>query len=176
MKGIMFSNEYGLEDAVLRGEKTRTWREDKKPRYKVGEIVAIKQCYRTIFRQNKEHSMAIGITSKNGYVSNFCIEHPGWVNKMFVKPDLMPHRIRIKSVMPCRLQCVNEEECLREGIKIDTETGCYICDGIYLKGNKMPRCFKLAKDGFRELIDRINGRGYWGRNPYGYAYEFELIK
>lgn len=42
MKGIMFNEKYGLESAVLRGTKTRTWRADKKPRYEVGEVVTIK--------------------------------------------------------------------------------------------------------------------------------------
>lgn len=41
MKGIMFNTKYGLEQAVLNGTKTRTWRADKEPRYKIGEIVAI---------------------------------------------------------------------------------------------------------------------------------------
>lgn len=48
MKGIMFNTKYGLEQAVLRGRKTRTWRADKEPRYTVGEIVAVKQSYKTI--------------------------------------------------------------------------------------------------------------------------------
>lgn len=33
MKGIMFNTKYGLEQAVLREDKTRTWRADKKPTY-----------------------------------------------------------------------------------------------------------------------------------------------
>lgn len=32
MKGIMFNTKYGLEQAVLREDKTRTWRADTKPR------------------------------------------------------------------------------------------------------------------------------------------------
>ena len=46
MKGIMFNTKYGLEQAVLRGYKTRTWRADKKPRFNCGEIAAIKQSYK----------------------------------------------------------------------------------------------------------------------------------
>ena len=45
MKGIMFNTKYCLEQAVLNGTKTRTWRADKKPRYEVGEVVIIKQRY-----------------------------------------------------------------------------------------------------------------------------------
>ena len=88
MKGIMFNEKYGLESAVLHGTKTRTWRADKQPRYEVGEIVAIKQCYKA-----------------------------GATNKMFVKNEIMPHQIRITAVKKCRLQDLTDEECLREGIE-----------------------------------------------------------
>lgn len=32
------------------------------------------------------------------------------------------------------------------------------------------------EDIFRNLIDRISGKGTWQRNPWVFAYEFELIK
>ena len=50
----MFNEKYGLESAVLNGAKTRTWRADKKPRYEVGEIVAIKQCYCYVYGENSD--------------------------------------------------------------------------------------------------------------------------
>lgn len=61
MKGIMFNETYGLETAVLNGNKTRTWRADKKPRYKIGEIVAIKQCYKQVTLNSKEHCEKLGL-------------------------------------------------------------------------------------------------------------------
>lgn len=54
-------------------------------RYKVGEEVAIAQPYRWL--PFKEGSNEKEITEK------LCSK--GWRNKMFVKADLMPHRIRI---------------------------------------------------------------------------------
>lgn len=104
MKGIMFNTKYGLEQAVLRGNKTRTWRADAKPRYEVGEIVAIKQSYNTILDDDKEYCKKIGILSDSGRLYCHWAEHAGWNNKIFVKNELMPHQIRITAVYPCRLQ------------------------------------------------------------------------
>lgn len=95
MKGIMFNDKYGLESAVLNGTKTRTWRADKKPRYEVGEVVAIKQCYRIVLSENKKH-----LYSKvdMNALANKIMLSAGWRNKMFVKNELMPHKIRITAV------------------------------------------------------------------------------
>lgn len=108
MKGIMFNEKYGLESAVPNGTKTRTWRADKKPRYEVGEVVAVKQCYRDVInylRVNKyrEYIFYSGIVS---------IRQAGWNNKMFVRNEFMPHRIRITAIKKCRLQDLTDDEAL----------------------------------------------------------------
>lgn len=167
MKGIMFNTRYGLENAVLRGTKTRTWRADKKPRYEVGEIVAIKQSY-------KEVMSYTFYNDKNLYdkVSNL-FDEAGATNKMFVKNELMPHQIRITKVTPCRLQDITDDECMSEGIDQLIELGYF-----YFEDKKVEQGFyhKTPKGAFATLIDKLNGKGYWNTNPNGYAYEFELIK
>ena len=165
MKGIMFNEKYGLESAVLNGSKTRTWRADKQPRYEVGEIVAIKQCYVDVCcyfceQNNRKYIDYIALYSHQA----------GWRNKMFVKNELMPHQIRITAVKKCRLQDLTDEECLREGIKkLNAKRELYFYDGGY-------KDYPTAKDAFAHLISAINGCGYWESNPDGYAYEFELVK
>lgn len=184
MKGIMFNTKYGLESSVLRGEKTRTWRADKKPRYKVGEIVAVKQSYKTIVEAEPKEWLY-----NKGLLANLPIEgeimplaylrSAGYANKLYVRNDLMPHRIRITKVTPCRLQDITNEECLREGI-CSYQQGSntyYNCFGIYIKGHPgVLTPFRAAKDAFFMLINKLNGWGYWNTNPSGYAYEFELLK
>lgn len=169
MKGIMFNTKYGLEGAVLNGNKTRTWRADKKPRYEVGEIVAIKQCYRDIMIYNFTSDLS-------KYIDNITLYRgqAGWNNKMFVKNELMPHHIRITSVKKCRLQDITDEECLREGINKrvirpfnkDVNAYCFFNSRL----NATP------KQAFAELIRKLNKKGYWESNPDGYAYEFELVR
>ena len=164
MKGIMFNTKYGLEQAVLNGTKTRTWRADKKPRYEVGEVIAIKQRYSDL---DETWRVAKGIFYGDCYL---CTEYQaGWNNKMFVKNELMPHKIKITKVTPCKLQDVTEEECLREGIYVFIER-------IFNFDNSGLPWYDTAKEAFAGLINKLNGKGYWESNPDGYAYEFELVK
>lgn len=165
MKGIMFNTKYGLESAVLNGTKTRTWRADKQPRYEVGEVVAIKQCYKDVsnyFRNLENRKFLDYIALYSGQA--------GWRNKMFVKNELMPHQIRITAVKKCRVLDLTGEEYFKEGIRKGSIYG-YICG----KG-KTQRKFITPTEAFAYLIEKLNGRGYWISNPDGYAYEFELVK
>lgn len=166
MKGIMFNKKYGLESAVLGGYKTRTWRADKKPRYKIGEIVAIKQCYCDVLNYHKEQN---NVTLEQRVITYYSCEK-GWRNKMFTRNEEMPHKIKITKVTPCKLQDVTEEECMREGI-------CRFAwyDMFNFDYSRLP-WFDSAKEAFASLINKLNGKGYWESNPDGYAYEFELVK
>lgn len=167
MKGIMFNDTYGLETAVLNGTKTRTWRADKKPRYEVGEVVAIKQCYCRVLGENKKHLYSK--VNMNDLVNKIMLS-AGWRNKMFVKNELMPHKIRITSVKKCMLQDLTEDECFKEGIIQGSVYGFnYKKKGWTIKS-------LTAFKAFEHLIDDLNGKGYWKSNPEGYAYEFELVE
>lgn len=163
MKGIMFNKKYGLESAVLGGCKTRTWRADKEPRYKIGEIVVIKQCYKDVMNYSFYDDKKLYYKVCN------LMNEAGATNKMFVKNELMPHKIKITKVTPCKLQDVTEEECLREGIYVFIER-------MFNFDNSRLPWYDTAKEAFADLINKLNGKGYWESNPLGYAYEFELVK
>ena len=119
MKKIMFSDAFCLTLAVLNGSKTMTrrvlrdnmplgnWEETQKHLpYKVGEVVAIAQSYKEVY-PNADFEMV-----ENGFMT----ESAGWNNKMFVKPDLLPHHIKITDVKVERLQDISDEDVLREGV------------------------------------------------------------
>jgi hypothetical protein len=197
MKKIMFNDRYGLTQAVLDGKKTMTRRivtidlynqTDWKAvaegdleavvdgdgdyhdirncgKYRVGEEVAIAQSYE-----------AIGLTfiSPPDTQWGCTYEMQGYSNKMFVRADLMPHRIRITNIKVERLQDIIDEDCLREGVEkwID----CYIVSGIMENQGKNNVCFDTPREAFAALIDRISGKGTWQRNPWVFAYEFELLR
>lgn len=203
MKKIMFNDKYLLTQAVLRGEKTQTRRKftltlDKEvddkliriypskvffdngkwlfdyegriynlpkenyPRYKIGEVVAIAQSYNDIGKPQFD---------------KFGHDVSGNTNKMFVKAELMPHKIKITSVRIERLQEISDEDCLREGISHytpadaqNTESGFGFQSskgGLYL--------FDTARDAFAALIDKVGGKGTWQSNPYVWVYDFELV-
>lgn len=201
MKKIMFSDRYGLTQAVLEGKKTMTRRIIKgiyvavihlkyegsfigktadgesvilpQPTYKIGEEVAVAQCYKDIdYRGIVACEDASDI--QPGMVRPISAqESAGWTNKMFVRADLMEETIRITNIKVERLQDISEEDCLREGLLAGKQEP-------KMYGFRLPKgtvlSFMTPREAFAALIDRISGKGTWQRNPWVYAYEFGLIK
>ncbi len=200
MKKIMFNDKYGLTKAVLEGKKTQTrrvvpkdffslnWdvkertlvyendfgdfvdiRNSKYALFHVGEIVAVAQKYSDC-----------GGVLENGiprwkYISKIVGNTSGvWTNKMFVKPELMPHQIRITSVRVERLQDISDEDCMKEGI--------WSAENVGLEGrtfwypNLINSTFRTPREAYADLIDKVSGKGTWDKNPYVFVYDFELIK
>lgn len=88
-----------------------------KSKFKIGEEVAIAQRYIDL-AQNDEFYRLCGI---HGMPLELIKYEKGCDNKMFVKADLMPHRIRITYIRVELLQNICEEDCLAEGI-VDFES------------------------------------------------------
>ena len=203
-KKIMFSDKYGLTQAVLEGRKTQTrrimnpqpedcstvhrwyksayWKD--KPMslvvnedgsvycefcgygakleggsifrlpYKVGEIVAVAQSYNSFYNDECNPNLF-----PNG---------AGWTNKMYVKPELMPHRVRITAVRVERLRDISDVDCMAEGINYYEQEGFSWCSTGEL--------FDTPREAYAALIDKISGKGTWESNPYVWVYEFELVK
>lgn len=189
MKKIMFNDKFDLTQAVLECRKTMTRRfvnkvwvnddgsiyEHSESLYKIGEVVAVAQSYREIWNtQKRDFRLKIGMESEanEGFIFTKFLENGGWNNKMFVKPSLMPHQIKITDIKVERLQEISDEDCLKEGIREcieveDCKRGYSFNVGMW---HSSPR------EAFAELIDKVSGRGTWDSNPYVFAYSFELIK
>lgn len=217
MKKIAFSEQYGLQQAVLDRTKPMTRREayDKpmqyehrtgwedghlilldgwcrvaKSTYRVGEEVAIAQRYEDcwdIYQQRWEaKNDPSDWHTPDAILGDQVDKKPGWKNKMFVRADLMPHRIRITNIRAERLQDISDGDCIKEGVKVrwkDTSkeryyVGSLITGKLLYSGRGFSRSiyFHSARAAFAALIDRISGRGTWQRNPWVFVYEFELIK
>lgn len=131
-------------------------------RYKLGEVVAVAQKYKDIALD-----MPVELAAE-------LIKQPGWNNKMFVKANLMPHRIRITDIRAERLQDICEDDCLAEGIWEAHNIGLKGVTYWYTSLANSP--YRTAKKAYAALIDKISGKGTWKRNPYVFVYEFELIK
>lgn len=142
------------------------------PAYKVGEEIAIAQKYWDLRNCDAFYE---ALQKADPTFPLECIrDEAGCHNKMFVKAQWMPHRIRIKSIKAERLQNISDEDCLREGVI--KWTNCYIVTGIMEERGKNNVCFDTPREAFAALIDRISGKGTWERNPWVYAYEFELVQ
>lgn len=202
MKKIMFNDRFELTQAVLEGRKTMTRRlvpqkvinnskvyaqlgqrggniNDARIEYivhqspyKIGEVVAIAQCYYNVY----------------GYetcISERGEKDAGIFNKMFVRAESMPHHIKITNIRVEHLQDISDEDCLKEGIYIDKEGGqsigyplavpfyCTFRGAINRDGKQL--YWSTPKDAFATLIDKVSGKGTWESNPYVWVYEFELV-
>lgn len=131
--------------------------------YKVGEIVAVAQSYNSFY--NDECNL------------NLFPNGAGWTNNMYVKPELMPYRVRITAVSVERLRDISDVDCLKEGIikgKVGSED-THFMDAYYIPTlKKDPFC--TPQGAYSYLIDKISGKGTWERNPYVFVYDFELVK
>lgn len=136
-----------------------------KPRYKIGEVVAIAQSYKDAGYDTHD---TFGECRSIG-------SYPGWKNKRFVKAEYMPRHISITNIKIERLQDISDEDCLKEGIYEDSGDDEFPPSIFYeFEGNK-DNGFDTPREAFAALIDKIYGRGTWNNNLYTFAYEFELI-
>ena len=196
----MFNDAYGLTQATIEGYKKNTRRNEftkaeqtrltnlvnagyrlviqddcvkvyaedatllfsKPTRYKVGEVVAVAQRYQDIF----DYSNCV-----NPFAYLDDEKQSGWTNKMFVKAELMPHRLRITGIRAERLQDISADDCIKEGVRIVPPDFALppLYEGAW-------RLFSTPRQAFTCLIDKVSGRGTWARNPWVVAYEYELIK
>jgi hypothetical protein len=139
-----------------------------KCRYKVGEIVAVAQSYEQVYRQ--------GNMDADDAIIRGLKYDPGMCNKMYVRAALMPHQIRIMGIRCERLQDISDEDCMREGVRQftpDFPKDFPIHPTHFIVGNILKN---TPREAFAALIDKVSGRGTWGRNPWVVAYEFELVK
>ena len=132
-------------------------------RYKVGEEVAIAQKYADL-AYDGEFFRLLGKV----------IFEKGCHNKMFVKADFMPHRIRITNIRVERLQDISEEDCIAEGVWRDNNVG--LEGTTYWYHGLVNSSFRTAKEAYAALIDKISGKGTWESNPWVFVYNFKLVK
>ena len=138
-----------------------------RPRYKVGEIVAVAQSY---YKAGIDPGMILGDGS-NGFIFN----EKGWENKMYVRPDLMPHQIKITGVCAEKLQDISDEDCLAEGIQFDGKAQSFYCGFNTSTGSKI-WLGRNPRESFAALLDLTSGKGTWQSNPFVFVYEYKLIK
>ena len=197
MKKILFNDKYYLTQAVLNRTKTMTrrllkdgtplgnWEETEKHLpYKVGEVVAIAQSYKSIANERNEAETALDLYKIGDNLLTMDEMGAGWNNKMFVKAGLLPHHIRITDIRVERLQNISDDDCLCEGIKFryvnmnfgnSMEREDYYYEYLDRYGEKDYYGTNSPKETFSILIDKICGYDTWESNPWVVAYSFELV-
>lgn len=200
----MFNDRFGLTDAVLKGRKTMTRRicrvkatgeiiyteevesvwlhsngtadfvmkngeikESVLP-YKVGEIVSVAQSYKDLCYSKEWVEQHIRSNPQASRSDKFEKRYPGWSNKMFVPAELnKASKIRMVNVMTQPLRDIRDADCIKEGIEKYWGYRFRTPHGVCIRSN--------PRDAFAALIDAVSGEGTWRRNPYTYAYNFELV-
>lgn len=192
MQKIMFNERFGLQQATLDKTKDMTRRvalkdpvEDMnvgydtktqqciicsgnrivaRSTYAVGEVVAVAQRYSQIIS---------AITNRFApHSKDWMRDEAGWNNKMFVKAKWMQHHIKIIDIKVEPLCGISDEDCLREGITT-LKGGFRLQDAYSFKGDKV--WWKTPYLAYKELIDRLNRRGFFESNPIVFVYTYELI-
>lgn len=150
-----------------------------RPQYKIGEEVAVAQAYLLIFPEEY-----LTTELENGIIKEVEKLSAGCTNKMFVKADLMPRRIRITNVKLQRLRNISDEDCLKEGVEeCVREIGGTEVKKYYPSIRHADATQKIGwgvvydspRIAFARLIDWVSGDGTWEKNPYVFVYEFELV-
>ena len=140
------------------------------PKYRIGEIVAVAQCYHSFYNDECDPRM---------FPSG-----AGWLNKMLVKAELMPHQIQITDIRIQKLRDISDEDVIKEGFSlepINDNNGSYAFHHEYMltyldkRGLSKEIRDRSAKDAYSLLIDKIYPNLLW-ENPYVFIYEFKLIK
>lgn len=151
--------------------------------YEVGEVVAVAQRYRDIFENpfTAEQCLADELPHELLRYEN------GYDNKMFVKPNYMPFKIKIKDIRFEWLQDISNEDCLLEGIFNDKNGSTigypfgipfyYTFKGAVNKDKKQLH-WTFPKEAFEALINKssVGGKVKWEDNPFVFVYSFQLIR
>ena len=96
---------------------------------------------------------------------------------MFVKADIMPHRICITDIRVEHLQNISDSDCMAEGIQQYPDVHNYMWGFSYVRRKALR--FELSttpREAYANLIDKICGKGTWEKNPLVLVYEFKLVK
>lgn len=159
------------------------------PKYQIGERVAVAQSYKDVINAEPDNDYG------NYFVKQFRYT-PGWTNKMYVAPGLMPHVIEITDIKAERLQDISDDDCLREGIipvtwrqHPEPFSDHYVDHDLWTLekyreqfedawGDDDPEAWAATspKTAFAVLIRKLQGKKAWERNEWQFAYTFKLIK
>ena len=146
---LVYENEYGDFIDVRHSKYTR---------YKLGEVVAVSQCYNDVVQEFTDLAFV-----------------PGSTNKMFVRAKKKRHQIRNMGIRCQRLQEISDEDCVKEGVRVGSQALEY--PYYFIDTKQFLICdYKSPRRAFAALIDKVSGRGTWDRNPWVVVYEFELVK
>lgn len=148
-----------------------------RPRYKVGEIIYIKEPYinnidpdRVFYKYDPADIQALQDLGYGEY-----LDKPGfWRNKQSMPAQLARHFLRITARHGERLQDITDDGCKKEGIFSDALECNFGLPNIQCTGLATV-LGKSWRDAYASLIDLTYREGTWRKNPFVWVYEFEIV-
>jgi len=162
-----------------------------KPRYKVGEVVYLKEPYQLVSRGPGVYEVhyMFGGEPKLIDVTELMIppikianifsqqsrSKNGYANKLFMPEWAARYFIQMTAICSERLQDISNEDCIKEGIiegacSGGTFWGVRLTDGKYISYSDTPR------EAYATLIDKINGKSTWDSNPFVWVYDYKITE
>jgi hypothetical protein len=190
VKPILFSTP--MVQAILRDEKTQTRRimQEQPPyqllscgtsgrywadnpedlrakyfrcKYEIGDILWVRETFQ-ILPPNMVFYKADCYDRKD-------IEYWKWKPSIFMPKEACRIFLKLTNIRVERLNDISENDSLMEGIRAFTKDNSLFKHG--LDGWEWQSMPKYAKEAYRMLWDKINGKGSWNLNPFVWVYDFE---
>lgn len=139
---------------------------EKKPKYKVGEIVYLKEPY---FICKEIVTYKFGNTTWDIYPKKY------WKNKMFMPEKAARRFIKITNVRIEKLHEITKRGAINEGIERKKYTIEKECWGYKIYDTESTYD-ENPINSYWSLWDKINGKDSWYKNPYVFVYSFEPYK
>ena len=96
-----------------------------------------------------------------------------WSNKLFMPESAARYFIEITEIRAERLQDISDEDCIKEGIGWSDFPAIHF--GIK-EGEYFHWLGDTPQKAYAALIDKINGKGTWEKNPFVWVYDFKLTQ
>lgn len=141
-----------------------------KPKYKLGEVVYLKEPYVICFNINGKYITYKFVSAIGQECDKAGVK---WQNKLFMPESAARYFIKITGVRAERLQDISEEDCMKEGIEKRMFKGKVLNIPEYFNGYGT---FDTSTEAYADLIERINGNGTWEINPFVWVYDFIKVE
>jgi hypothetical protein len=143
-------------------------------RYKVGEVVFLKEPYHLVEDKSGEVEAVVYKFENPEFTTK-------WKNKMFMHEDHSRYKIEILGVSVERLHDITEESAIAEGIEPLLMSSMQLATMGQVYRNYQQQ-EKMFADGlkpiqsYKSLWDSINGKEMpWKKNPWVIVYKYKLI-
>lgn len=150
-----------------------------KPKYKLNEVVFLKEPYKIIRIDTEWYvrykfigsirpvPLSIGPEKLEKLLIRQEKSKSGWLNKLFMPEWAAGHFVKITSARAERLRDITNIDCRKEGVEI--------CKECIPGGCSMGESCAYPRLEYSGMIDRINRKGTWKSNPFVWVYDFEQI-